>query len=264
MPKDADRGQELLTRACELGEAEGCLYLGVITLEGQSVPRSPARALELFERACAEQLAPACENAGIVLLRGEAGRPDARAGAARFRQGCELGLASACFNLGVAYYKGEGVLRDFVRAAELLRTACDGGHEAACEPADKVGRQARSRVPGANVEVGALDIDGLRVRELECRLDTVGSLGALALAATLAKQRARLDRCAPKGAAPVVRWRYDGEAIADIVVEEVDAKTARCVAQAMERVKGTVPARCAAIVLIGDAEGADAALARRG
>ncbi len=261
--RDRERGHQLLSRSCELDDPDGCVYLGVLLLEGEGAPRDPARALSLFEKACSSGHAAACENAGIVLVQGAAGAADPRRGAERFRDACELGLASACFNLGVAYYKGQGVLRDFVRAGELMQAACDAGYSEACEPAEKVSRQARSRVPGANVQVGSMAIDGLRVRELECRLDQVGSLGALALAATLAKQKRALDRCAPKGDAATVYWRFDGSATRDVKIEGVDEGTARCVAKAMKRVKGTVPALCAAIVLIGDEAGADAAFKQR-
>ncbi len=117
-------------------------------------------------------------------------------------------------------------------------------------------------IPDANISVGAAETSGLRLQELACRADNRPLFGSMALLASIGEQKRAIDRCAPKGGAVVLAWSFrDGKA-RDVEVQRASSKrTGECVAKAMRKVQAPFAARCAVVVLAGDAEGADEALA---
>ena len=94
---DTARAASLYARACDGGELEGCVSLGVLIEEGRGVTEEEGRAATLYTRAC------------------------------------EAGIVRACGNLAGLHLRGAGVPKDEVRAVALYKTACDGGHRVACE-----------------------------------------------------------------------------------------------------------------------------------
>ena len=114
----------------------------------------------------------------------------------------------------------------------------------------------------ANVRMESIEVDGMTIADLQCRIEGGGGLfGTLALFATLSESKDDFDACAPKGAAPVVHWRFEGKRTEVIGVDDPTAKVESCVAKVMKRVPPTMEAECHATLLIGDPDGAAAAQA---
>jgi TPR repeat protein len=96
--RDAKRGMDFLTRACNANNADGCFGLGAAYLYGVISVDLP-RAAALFQRACDSKKQPA-----------------------------------ACHMLGVMYSTGHGVAAvDHARAATLIHQACDENFFVSCQ-----------------------------------------------------------------------------------------------------------------------------------
>lgn len=118
-------------------------------------------------------------------------------------------------------------------------------------------------IPGANVTVGTAAADGLRVAELACAVDRAPLMGTLVIIGSLAKHDAAFDRCAPKGDAAILEWRFADGRAADITVRGASSpKVDACLAAALRKVAGPFDAHCGAVLQVGKDAGADAALAR--
>jgi TPR repeat protein len=104
---DKTKGAALLRRACDLGFAQGCLFLGWAYEKGK--------------------------HHVLPELRGSVGKSDAEA-AAFYERGCHHGDALSCYELGDAYINGRlGLQKDAKAGMELLRQACEDGFPKACE-----------------------------------------------------------------------------------------------------------------------------------
>jgi hypothetical protein len=126
---------------------------------------------------------------------------------------------------------------------------------AAEEPAD-----AGGRIPGANLTVGSMSVNDMTVNELECRLDSMGFLAAMQLVGSIAAQKKAMDKCAPKGDAPLVKWTFTGGKAKQVAVEgAASIKIEKCVAMAAGKMESAMVGECAAYFLVGDTAGATAA-----
>lgn len=118
------------TKACDLGDGDGCLAVANATypLERRSV---------WFERACAQGLADGCAFAAHSARQGDFG-PRNAAAAVRFgEKACTLGNWIECAIAGHAYTNGTDVARDPVKAKQLYTTGCDHGDAPACKALGK-------------------------------------------------------------------------------------------------------------------------------
>jgi len=130
-------------------------------------------------------------------------------------------------------------------------------------PQPEPAAEAPSAVPEANLTVGSMTVDEMTVNDLECRLEGVGFMTTLQLLGSIAAQKKALDRCAPKGDAPLVRWTFAGGKAKDVVVEgAADGKVKKCVAKAAAKMESEMVGDCAAYFLVGAAAGAQAAYER--
>jgi hypothetical protein len=231
--KDQPRSAALFLRACELGEAKGCLGAGVVHYEGLGVGKDPAKALRLFEKSC------------------------------------DLGNAEACKNVGVLYWEGGDVGQDRDAAIRYFKKACGGGYQQSCDVVKEIEAQlagggaeaeVAGGVAGANLSVGSMSVNDMTVNDLECRLDSMGFMAAMQLVASIAAQKKAMDKCAPKGDAPKVKWTFSGGKAKQVEVEgAASIKIEKCVAIAAGKMASDMDGECAAYFLIGNAAGATAA-----
>ncbi|MBX7084703.1 MAG: hypothetical protein K1X88_36200 [Nannocystaceae bacterium] len=115
----------------------------------------------------------------------------------------------------------------------------------------------------ANVTIEGVSADGLELSTLACALDSTPLFASLAIIGALAKQDAAIDRCAPAGDAVIARWRFDAGRTREVTLEGGASERVRsCVAKALGKVAAPFDARCAAIIRVGKADGADRALQR--
>ena len=124
---DPQQAVALYERACELGDAQGCVLLGRRLGDME-------QAAALYERACGADEPAGCLLAGRARLEGRGVPVDVGLAAERFERGCrELASPRNCTALGLVYVEGPGGLEaDEDRGKALLRGACEEGHGLAC------------------------------------------------------------------------------------------------------------------------------------
>lgn len=114
---------ELLQRACDLGDGQGCYLLALKlgnTKEGAAA----------YEQACEAGNSLACTNLGYVYEHGEGVAKDLASAVRLYKLGCKGSSCAApnnlgCVNLGRFYRDGIGVDADPRRALQLFRDVCD-------------------------------------------------------------------------------------------------------------------------------------------
>ncbi len=132
LPKDDAKARELLTKACDGGDAKGCVSLGVLQKEGRGGAKDAAAAVKSFDSGCKSADAMGCNLLGIAYRTGDGATKDDAKAAAAFRQACDGGNDHACATLGRMTLDGQGVSKDPAKAADLLKRGCDGSVASAC------------------------------------------------------------------------------------------------------------------------------------
>lgn len=113
---------------------------------------------------------------------------------------------------------------------------------------------------GMKLNVDSLSADGQEVRRLSCDMEDGGLMATLTIVSTLAKQKAALDRCAPKGAAFATKFTWKGKAASDIkVTGAATAEQNSCVAKVLAQITPPTDGTCSVIVLVGASKAANAA-----
>lgn len=120
-----------LQLACRAGDAGGCSALGVLAELG--LGRSPSRTVArgLYARACEGGNARGCVNLGKLDLASDPALHGERA-SRMFAAACDAGEASGCAALGQLRASGQTVARDVTAAAGLFGKACAKGSVVAC------------------------------------------------------------------------------------------------------------------------------------
>lgn len=257
----------LLQKACDLENGVGCFNLAAMLASDEIVAKDPARSTALYGRACDLGEARGCLGAGMAHYEGAGVGKDPAKALRLFDRSCGLGNAEACKNVGVLYWEGADVAQDRDAAIRYFKKACDGGYQPSCDVVKEIeaqlaggGADQGGGIPGANLTVGSMSVNDMTVNDLECRLASMGFMAAMQLVASIAEQKKAMDRCAPKGDAPRVRWSFAGGKAKDVAVAgAADAKVEKCVAKAAAKMKSGMNGECAAYFLIGAAAGAQAA-----
>lgn len=98
--RDYAVAQQILTKACDLKDPNGCHELGVLHQHGRGTPKSATRAQEFYERACSQ------------------------------------GVSNSCHNLSDLYRRGaDGIAKDEAKALEYVKKSCAAGYTSDCESA---------------------------------------------------------------------------------------------------------------------------------
>jgi len=105
-----------------------------------------------------------------------------------------------------------------------------------------------SGTPGANLNVASMDVNGLKVANLSCRLDDVGLMTAAILIGSLAKQKAAFKACGNDQ--PKIEWTAAGGKVKDVKVTAKNATVEKCVARAMTGAPMAVEGRCSATLVL--------------
>ncbi|KIG18634.1 hypothetical protein DB30_07649 [Enhygromyxa salina] len=258
--RDITKAAKLLAGACEQDERQACSLLGnILVTDHQDL----SAAAKVFARGCELGDVDSCKNAGVIYLS-KLGEVQLALGL--FERACAERDAEACYNLGAVHGEGlYGAAQDLAAGEQWMRKACELGDKDGCAGADKLAAaQDPNAVVGANLNVGSMDVNGMTIMDLQCRLSGGGGLfGSMALAGTLAEKKKAFDKCAPKGAAPIVRWDFDGGKTHVLHVDDPSEQVAACVEKIMKKVPATMQAQCRATLLIGNKQGAEQAAASR-
>jgi hypothetical protein len=110
---------------------------------------------------------------------------------------------------------------------------------------------AASGPAGANLRVGSMTVDGLTVEDLACRADGLGVLGSMLVAGGIAKKKAALDACAPKGDKPRVDWTAAKGKVSVTSVKASTPVVEACVKKALAGTQAPFEGECAATLVIG-------------
>jgi TPR repeat protein len=165
-PRDPAEAGKSLGRACDLGQAKGCLALtefvardGGITLRrscdeadgpscfilgslyhnGVGLPKDDARAMTLFRQSCADGWWRGCGRLGESYFWGEGTTVDNDKAVENFEKACKGHHAPSCFNVALIYRRGLGVIKDESLAEQRLQQACEFGLPSACRPGETPG-----------------------------------------------------------------------------------------------------------------------------
>jgi len=152
--RDRPRATDLYQRACDLGDARGCLRLAEMHLDEDAAVsadrdvaevlletgcemenaqscigladnfRRGALAVDLYQQICDQDEPEGCMKLGVMLAEGRQTRADPEQAAVLFEQACDAEFRLACTRLGESYAEGVGVEQDFNRATALYTEAC--------------------------------------------------------------------------------------------------------------------------------------------
>ncbi len=124
--RDFDRALEKLGRACELQSADACLTLGNRTRDGGRSKQNLERAIGFFEKACNAGSSRGCVNLADELS--SAGTSDPRAIEKLYRKACSADNAAGCTGIAEAQLLAgnrKGAYLDYARACMLEQSdAC--------------------------------------------------------------------------------------------------------------------------------------------
>ena len=137
LPKDPERGRQLLERAIEQGDGNAMLYLGITLIEGTELPKDPERGRQLLERAIEQAIEQgdsiAMQWLGQTLIEGSGLPQDPERGLQLLGQAIEQGHSNAMQWLGITLIEGSGLPQDPERGLQLLEQAIEQGNSNAMQ-----------------------------------------------------------------------------------------------------------------------------------
>jgi len=126
---DYGQAARYYAKACDLGEASGCLFSGGALLE---IDGRAADAARMLEKACDKGQPAGCYGAGLVYagVYGPDLSDDERA-ASLFNRACSGNVAPACGQLGMMMVIGDA-RGGQQQGVKLIARGCDGGDADSC------------------------------------------------------------------------------------------------------------------------------------
>lgn len=140
---DGALADQLFTRACNLGDAVGCLHLALLLREGKIVPRSVARSAAVMDQGCQLGYDQLCALAALDLWDGAIEPPDHLAALKALGVNCIRDGAESCNFLAGFMEKGELGPEGVRDAPRYFAKACRLGSQRACEHIDRTRGSAR-------------------------------------------------------------------------------------------------------------------------
>ena len=129
---DYFRAYDMFLSSCKGGNAQACLAIGFMNMNGIGTMKNPVLAIEYYQKACSGGDAMACANLALAYDNGNSVPVDKSKAAELYLVGCEGGDMLACTNLAWMYANGQGVGKDYQRAIGYYRFACDNGSSLGC------------------------------------------------------------------------------------------------------------------------------------
>lgn len=126
---DVEQGYKYFMKACELGEAGGCLSAGIMNImDGPHCrkDRDPKFGMSLLEKCCEGGRGFCCFYLSGMYIRGVESAQINKDMSMAFKlskKACELGEVYACANLSQMYKKGEGTEKNEELAAKYRKIA---------------------------------------------------------------------------------------------------------------------------------------------
>jgi hypothetical protein len=139
--KNLDEAAAVAKKACDGGNAPGCLHLGLVKDSANDFSAANAA----YDKACSLKIFQGCTNFAINLLKGVGAKEDTKRGLLLLEKTCgesvkkstQFPSLRSCLVLGQVYDQGgSGTKQDKEAAKKLYRLACYGGVQEGC---DKLG-----------------------------------------------------------------------------------------------------------------------------
>jgi TPR repeat protein len=127
--RDPQKAAAIIVTEAERGSIEAINLLGLITYQGEGVPKDPKKALELWRGLAEQGDANAQFNLGACYYNGTGAAKDEREAVKWFTKSAEQGNANAQKNLGVCYQNGKGVGKDEKEAVKWYTKSAEQGNE---------------------------------------------------------------------------------------------------------------------------------------
>ena len=93
---ESAEAESLYEQACNLNDADACLYLGIMRAHHSAANRDPAAAIPPLKMACDAQLADACAALGQMAVEGDGMPADLQLSLSYLRRACAAGNEKAC------------------------------------------------------------------------------------------------------------------------------------------------------------------------
>jgi len=98
---------ELYTEACDVGDKQACLNLGIMYFTGDGVEQDKIKAKELFTKTCKSRFAKGCFRLAIIYNQGCDGvKQDKLKAKLLFGKSCNIGYQRACEQFHILDEKG--------------------------------------------------------------------------------------------------------------------------------------------------------------
>lgn len=124
MGMDEDVADELLEKACSLGDEWACVESNAAPTDGT--------VLEAIRQKCEDKNnMNACFALGAAYLKSDEEKKWEQ-GAGMLQESCDKGVTRSCYKLAVVLEKGEPIPKDIKRSQNLFERACKGGIKKAC------------------------------------------------------------------------------------------------------------------------------------
>ena len=128
--KDADIAAKYWKIACEQEDGKGCALYGIVL---NRIFKNPRKAYLKQEKACALGEARGCYFVGMALLKGEVVAKDLVRARQLWKRACDDGDGAACHEYSGACLYGKGGEIDLEEACKATTVSCKLGYELGCE-----------------------------------------------------------------------------------------------------------------------------------
>ena len=130
---DPDAGMAFVQKGCNLGDARGCVQLGVLYLDGRTGTTNIEKAQKIFVETCEEKIGFGCFQLGKMYDQGLGIEENKDKALELFQKGCDMLNGDSCGMLGYRYLKGGGgVMKSTKEAVRYFDLGCEHGDQKSC------------------------------------------------------------------------------------------------------------------------------------
>ena len=150
LERDDTRALEYALKACDFGNAQGCVHGGNILSDDNPALQDFVKALGIYERGCKLGNPVACGSLGTLYEDGLGTPRDFAVAGSYYEMACGAGEVKGCYYLGLRYHKN--LLRDDAgQARKLFRQSCMSGIRQACSVYEQSGNDAGNPDAGSGM-----------------------------------------------------------------------------------------------------------------
>ncbi|NBT48650.1 MAG: hypothetical protein EBT07_12690, partial [Actinobacteria bacterium] len=125
--RDPQKAAAIIVTEAERGSSEAINLLGLITYQGEGVPKDPKKAFELWKGLAEQGDAAAQFNLGYCYEKGTGVVKDEKEAVKLYTKSAQTGNAWAQSNLGLCYANGTGVTQDYKEAVKWYTKSAEQG-----------------------------------------------------------------------------------------------------------------------------------------